>query len=325
MELYLPRRKKELIDCLETFKYARLTARRTGKFVLYHWIDSIFCYLRYGCSPLQYFEGGFYKLRSFDREEAYTKRRIGRVRAKFNDRKYEYLLGCKTEFNKHFAVFVKRDWIDCKTASATDIEDFVRRKGHCIIKPICSSKGKGIKVINKEDAKALSLSYAGKDCILEEIIKQHPMLCFGNKSVNTLRMMTIMDASGEVHLLKVGLRCGTGDSVIDNFCAGGVIYPIDFQYGRISGPGLTNFLGEYVYVHPGTDIYMLGREVPFWQQAIEFVERAAKRIPQVRFVGWDVAITSEGPVLIEGNQHPGVIFDPQNIGHGLYREMMSYK
>lgn len=32
---------------------------------------------------------------------------------------------------------------------------------------------------------------------------------------------------------------------------------------------------------------------------------AAKEIPQVAYVGWDVAITPNGPVLIEGNTTPG--------------------
>lgn len=325
MELYLPKRKRDLKDLLETFKYAQLTARRTGKFVLYHWLDSISCILRYGCSPNQYFKGGFYKLRSFDRDEAYTGRRIQKVRARYNDRKYEYLLGSKSEFNKHFGDFIKRDWIDCKSATVAEIEDFVKKKGRCLVKPTGGRKGKGINEINVEDAKVVSVSYAGEDYILEEVIEQHPMMCFHNRSVNTLRMMTIMDASGDVHLIKVAFRCGIGDSIVDNFCVGGVIYPIDLRYGRIIGPGLTKSLDQLVYVHPGTNIYMLGREIPFWQQTVDFVNEAAKRIPQVRFVGWDVAITSDGPVLIEGNKHPGIIFDPQDTGHGLYKEMMSYK
>ncbi len=320
MELYLYREKKDLF---ESIKYARLTAKRTGKHVLYHWIDSVFCYLRYGCSPLQYYEGGFYKLRSFDRDETYTKRRIGKVRARYNDRKYEYLLGNKTEFNKYFADFVNREWIDCKNATVSEIEGFINRTGHCLIKPSCGTKGKGIQELFLKNVDTLSL-YAGQDYILEEIITQHPMMCFNNKSVNTLRMMTIMDTSGEVHLLKVGLRCGKGDSLVDNFCAGGVIYPIDLMYGRINGPGVTNSLGKQIYVHPGTEIYMLGREIPFWHQTVEFVKDVAKKIPQVRFVGWDVAITNDGPDLIEGNQYPGVIFDSLNMNHGLYREMMSY-
>ena len=320
MELYSPTWK----DLKESVGTAKKVAALTGSSFLYHWIDSLYCIIRYGCSPLQYYEGGFFKLRSFDRDEAYTKKRIRKVVARYNDRNYNYLLKDKAEFNKHFADFIKRDWIDCKTATASEIETFVKKMGQCLIKPTGGSKGRGIQKLHEEDVNTLS-QYAGKDYIIEEIINQHPMMCFNNKSVNTLRMMTIMDALGEVHLIKAALRCGTGDSLVDNFCAGGVIYPIDLRFGRINSPGLTNSLGQQIYVHPGSEIYMLGKEIPFWQQAVEFVKEVAKRIPQMRFVGWDIAITNDGPILIEGNKSPGVIFDSLNMNHGLYKEMMSFK
>ena len=40
-------------------------------------------------------------------------------------------------------------------------------------------------------------------------------------------------------------------------------------------------------------------------EAKELVLKAAKMIPQLRYVGWDVAITPDKPVFVEGNQHPG--------------------
>ena len=325
MELFLPRSKRDLKALSKTLDSARFAAKLTGKTVLYHWVDAIFCFFRYGCDPLQYFEGSFFKLRSFDRDEAYTRKRIQKVRSRYNERKYEYLLSSKSEFNKLFADFLKRDWIDCKTASAAEIENFVRKTGRCLMKPTDGSKGKGIKEINIEDAKEVSLSCAGNNYILEEFIKQHPKMSFSNKSVNTLRMMTVMDSSGEVHLIKVAFRCGVGEAVVDNFCAGGVLYPVDIQYGRISAPGVTCSLGQHILIHPGTDTYMIGYEIPFWKQTVEMLTEVAKRIPQVRFVGWDIAISSDGPVLIEGNQYPGVIFEPLSMKHGIYKEMMSYQ
>lgn len=320
MEIYKVNRN----DWKESIISARKVSVFTGASFVYHWIDCLYCNIRYGCSPLQYYEGGFYKLRSFDRKEAYTKGRIRKAVARYNERRCRYLLNNKIEFNKLFADFVKRQWIDCRTASVSEIEEFVNKTGHCFIKPIADSKGNGIQRCHKEDAHALSIEYSGKDFILEEQISQHPMMCYNNESVNTLRMMTVMDKSGEVHLLKVGLRCGIGDSLVDNFCAGGVIYPVDLKHGKISGPGVTKSFGEQVYVHPGTDIYMLGRDIPYWLQTVDFVKQAAKRLPHLRFVGWDVAITNDGPILIEGNSRPGVVFDPVNLRHGLYMEIMSY-
>ena len=42
------------------------------------------------------------------------------------------------------------------------------------------------------------------------------------------------------------------------------------------------------------------------QEACDFVCKAAKQIPEIQYIGWDVAITKEGPAIIEGNSFPGV-------------------
>ena len=44
------------------------------------------------------------------------------------------------------------------------------------------------------------------------------------------------------------------------------------------------------------------------------VFEAAQRVPQVGYVGWDVAMAEDGPLLIEGNTMPGYDM-PQNYYH----------
>ena len=86
---------------------------------------------------------------------------------------------------------------------------------------------------------------------------------------------------------------------------GGAVYPVDIATGRIEGPGGNNVVGPTIYVHPGTNCFMPGRIIPFWHEAIETVSTAAAMIPNIRLVGWDVAILENGPELIEGNSKPG--------------------
>ena len=88
MELYSIRR-REMMDSIKT---ASSTSKITGKSFIYHWIDCIYCIIRFGCGPSQYLEGGFYKLRSFDRDKTYTKKRIDRIRKIFNNKEYERIL-----------------------------------------------------------------------------------------------------------------------------------------------------------------------------------------------------------------------------------------
>ncbi|NJK87644.1 MAG: hypothetical protein HC906_18385 [Bacteroidales bacterium] len=50
-------------------------------------------------------------------------------------------------------------------------------------------------------------------------------------------------------------------------------------------------------------------QVPFYEEAKELVTEAAKQIPQIKIIGWDIAIQPDGPILIEGNDHPGIRYN----------------
>jgi hypothetical protein len=67
---------------------------------------------------------------------------------------------------------------------------------------------------------------------------------------------------------------------------------------------------------------MLGFKLPNWHIAIDSVIKAAEKLPQCRFIGWDVAITTKGIELIEGNHNPG-IFTMESLGTpGAYADVM---
>ena len=320
MEFYSIRRR----EIVNSIKAASSTSKITGKSFIYHWIDCIYCIIRFGCGPSQYLEGGFYKLRSFDRDKTYTKKRIDKIRKIFNNKEYERILSNKVEFNTLFSRYLKRRWIYCKNATVEDIKCFYDNVDDIIVKPNSMSKGRGIYLLDKSMLDITS--FVGKDVLLEECLVNHPQMRFNNRSLNTLRITTIMDSHDNVNIIKISLRCGVGDSVVDNFCAGGVVYPVNKDYGRIEGPGCHSTLGQECFVHPGSDIFMLGREIPFWTDIIAIVKEAAGLLPQVRFIGWDVAITDRGPAIIEGNQRPGAqLIEYQGTEKGLYRKMLSYR
>ena len=70
--------------------------------------------------------------------------------------------------------------------------------------------------------------------------------------------------------------------------------------------GHTN--SEFIHsmtIHPITGTKIKGFQIPFWKEAKEMVVEAAKLSSHVRYVGWDVGMSVNGPVLIEGNQFPG--------------------
>lgn len=58
--------------------------------------------------------------------------------------------------------------------------------------------------------------------------------------------------------------------------------------------------------HPISNHKIVGFKVPMFNEAVNLVKECAKIIPEVAYVGWDVAISENGPVIVEGNCFPGV-------------------
>jgi putative polysaccharide biosynthesis protein len=72
------------------------------------------------------------------------------------------------------------------------------------------------------------------------------------------------------------------------------------------GMGLTE-----VEIHPKTGVAFAGFRLPFWPQACGLVEEAASRLVPLQTLGWDVAFTPTGPVIIEANSAWG---PPNGLG-----------
>lgn len=217
-----------------------------------------------------------------------------------------HILENKAHFNNFFSDFIQRDWILSSESSPKQIADFILKHGNVIIKPFDDMEGHGIyklDVAKIESIEAEAKILASQQVMIEEILTQHPDMIFGNTSVNTIRVHTILDKKGKGHVLSCVLRAGVGDTVVDNYCSGGAIYPVDVEHGIVIGKGKSHIGDEHI-IHPMTEIVMLGYQIPNWNILINETIKAAERLPNLRLVGWDVAITKNGIALIEGNHNP---------------------
>ena len=132
----------------------------------------------------------------------------------------------------------------------------------------------------------------------------HPELDALNPyAINTLRIVTIRNDAGG-HILYAYLRIGNGGRPVDNLHSGGMFAPIDLETGRIQYPAYDKERRTYEK-HPMTGVEIPGLQIPLWEQAKELCLKASEVVPRMRYVGWDVAITPERPVLVEGNNLPG--------------------
>ena len=215
----------------------------------------------------------------------------------------------KVEALELFNEFVSREWLYAPKSSFSEFMDFVNKTPVFIAKPLHGLEGLGIEKhstsgVSQEELKTLYNHFVSDDMLLEECLKAHDDIYLGTKSLNTFRLYTMMDGKGDVHVLKAKYRAGTGDAITDT-ADGCIAYPISIEYGVIEGPGINEVLNSKNYFyHPGSDKLVVGMKIPMWDRVLEVVTEAAKKIPQVRYIGWDIAITNDGVELIEGNNYP---------------------
>lgn len=290
------------------------------------WADSTWALLRHGCLIKQYTFGEAYKIARPLMRWVFSQRRLESIIRKYNDSDYIHLLKNKNEFNEYFREWVRRDWLWSETMHEEQFESMTRLHSRLFVKPLDDQEGNGIRTIENMENDMVSIAFQSlkaDNVMIEESIIQHPQMRFGNSAVNTVRVITCLDKEGHAHILRTALRVGIGSSVVDNFSAGGALYDIDVLTGRIDNTGIGHDGKKYIF-HPGTDICMLGYQIPHWDMLVDGVKKAAMHIPQCRFVGWDVAIVEDGIELIEGNHNPG-LFTMESLGKPCsYKEALRY-
>jgi len=155
------------------------------------------------------------------------------------------------------------------------------------------------------------LRRSGHDYVVTLGAVQHPeMAALFPGTTNTLRVLVLRDPrSGKPFVGAAALRVGTRASgVIDNFSRGGLSFPIDPPSGVV-GRGVRRLPSghvEPVDVHPDTGLRITGRTVPLWGEVLACTLGAFVHLPFLRYVGWDIAVGPEGPIVIEGNSYSGV-------------------
>lgn len=212
------------------------------------------------------------------------------------------LIANKELFNAHFRQFVRRDWLYLPDAAPEDAAAFMRRHDRFLVKGNLTTQGSGIRRLESAsvDPAAFCREHEGQPILLEELIRQHPALDALNPDcVNTIRVITAR-YRGRTMLVGGALRCGGAGSIVDNFSSGGVAYPLDMDTGAVTAVGRDHDGAAYDR-HPTTGAAVVGFRVPYWKDLVRSVRTAAGMVPNVGYIGWDIAVTPDGPEFVEGN------------------------
>lgn len=269
------------------------------------WLHMMWCNIRYGAMyDRDYTLFEFYRKSCRERNLFLTFRRYFKL-VKCFDKKTFYLLMNKTSMYQRYAEFIKRDWVIVdENTSKEEVERFLKDHNRVLVKPVSSEQGSGIYIVTNTDSQGLKkvlqdrLEFA---LILEELcVNCSELNAINESSLNTLRVYTIVNKENEVQIASTSLRCGCGDSIVDNWGAGGVGYPVDLENGVIFAPGLDKKGGKHI-IHPGTSIVMPGFQIPRYQDACKMAKEIISKDKKVVYAGLDIAILPDRVELIEVN------------------------
>ena len=221
--------------------------------------------------------------------------------------------------------------LNCEEIAGGDVINALAARlppGAYVIKPRDGALGRGVLVFSCSDAdpehvgetlKAHLDGHGDFDSWLvqpklinhEEVTRISP-----SPALQTVRLVTYVDGKRDVRILLAGWRLADEKAEFDNFSGSGknnvfcVIDPADgtMQKCLMKSRHPFGFGLHEVERHPTTGLNLLGVQPPMWNDIVNLGKKAALAFLPSRCLGWDIAMTSAGPVLIEANRY----WDPHN-------------
>lgn len=136
--------------------------------------------------------------------------------------------------------------------------------------------------------------------LIQEYINQHNEI---NKiypdAVNTIRIISTR-WNEDTHILAAMLRLGIKGQIVDNASEGGTFVGINTDDGSLMEYGYY-YEKQRERKHPDTGFEYNGFVVPYWKETVNLIKRLHPIIFGLSTIGWDIAITETGPVIVEIN------------------------
>ncbi len=221
-------------------------------------------------------------------------------------------------------------YYDPESASSTDlighsyenISDILRKKSVStfVVKPSRdSAHGNGVVVCRElidKNGKLVMRKLDGTEVPVRQILQSEPLLfeetvcqtkqisSLNESSLNTVRIMTALYPDSSVRIIAAFIKIGRHGSDVDNAGDGGnVDCGVDIETGELFNPLQFNSWRDIRKIdsHPDSNTRLTGFAIANWPLIVERVKYFQGLLPQLKVIGWDVAITDNGPVIIEIN------------------------
>ena len=179
------------------------------------------------------------------------------------------------------------------------------------------SKGK----ITLEDFRKITSKRA---FLVQKHVENHSKLKkLSPAALSTVRIVTTR-FNKNVHILSSDLRVGCSkNSIVDNFAKEGAIVHVNEKTGRLAKYAFRKHK-KVMDRHPVSKIKFENYQLPFWKETIALVKKLHNIFTEFSSIGWDIAITEDGPIVIEGNYGWDHTI-PQTTGGGLKKKWENSK
>ena len=290
--------------------------------------DMFFSTLRRGNSFHEYYYYAFYSKNKKERDAYATMGFMYEYQKKFNPVRSRFFLENKIKFFDAYSEFIRREWIKIKDANTSEIEKFILGKQKIVLKKSLGGGGKSVNIYFTDNLDAVRLKEEAKKYnfdLAEEFVYQHPELeKLSPNSLNTIRFITQITKDNTVDIIGAILRMGIYGHT-DNLSSGGIACNINIINGLVNSNGITfNITNPDYERHPVSNKRFIGFQIPYWNSVKKLCEEAALKHPVNKSVGWDVAIRSDGPLLIEGNNEWGARVWQMPQKKGLKHKLLKY-
>jgi hypothetical protein len=310
----------------------RAIARRSGKSLVKQAVEQLIMAWLFGCLPPSYYMFELFEKQRQARADEYLHRfelkgGIYRLMKSVTELQALSNLGDKNEFTKRCRANelpVPEVLLLHKAGNPLDVLELppcdlfiksVRGKGGTGAEAwLYVSNGQYRSLLDgeclRQDELLARIRERNQDVVIQTRLLNHDAIRdLSNGALTTIRLLTLLNEKGDYEATHAGFRMAIGaNRLVDNSHAGGIIAAVDIESGRL-GPatdiGWRPDIGWRMH-HPDTGAVIEGRALPLWPQTVALACRAHAAFAPRVIVGWDIAITSNGPVLIEGNGAPGI-------------------
>lgn len=267
--------------------------------------DMLHCARKFGAGYYDYLIFGFYDLNDALRKTYFTRLINKKYDMYMNDPDRTAQLNSKSGAYTMFEDLLRRDSLKVATATDAQLAEFWATHPRIFAKiddGACSLGAERFEEGRFATAEEF-VAYVRKQklSVVEEVLVNHPDIArVYPDALNTTRILTIIDDGGTVHAPLAAQKFGRDGHYVD---AHSMHVPITLSTATINYPahnGNTEY-HEYYAVHPNTGESIVGLKIPYLDEALELAKEAASRVPEVRYISWDIGITPTGPAIVEAN------------------------